>query len=195
FRPYLDELKAAGLNDTRIFSGAYSEPWGEPSNTLNPPEGRLLAPWARSATPGYADGGKKFDLVKWDDAYFERHREFIGEAGKRDVVVELTLSCSWYDDKQWHLSPLCARNNVNGVDDRDSKRVNSLQSGDVLKYQEAMVRKVVAEVNDLDNVFFEICNEPGAEGDWMDHMAEIIWEAEGKLPNRHLMASYGHSVP
>ena len=111
------------------------------------------------------------------------------------MVVELTLFCNWYDDNQWHLSPLYARNNVNGVGDRDSKQVNSLRSGDVLKHQEAMVRKVVAEVNDLDNVFFEVCNEPGAEGDWMDRMAEVIWEAEGKLPNRHLIANNGHPVP
>ena len=82
FRPYLDELKAAGLNYTRVFSGVYSEPWGEPFNTLNPPRGRLLAPWARSATPGYADGGNKFDLEKWDDAYFQRLRDFIAEAGQ-----------------------------------------------------------------------------------------------------------------
>jgi hypothetical protein len=195
FRPYLDELKAAGLNYTRAFSGVYSEPWGEPFNTLNPPGGRLLAPWARGATPGYADGGNKFDLDKWDDAYFKRLREFIAEAGKRGVVVELTLFCNWYDDNQWHLSPLYVRNNVNGVGDRDSKQVNSLQSGDLLKHQEAMVRKVVAEVNDLENVFFEVCNEPGAEGDWMDRMAEVIWEAEGKLPNRHLIANNGHPVP
>ena len=95
FRPYLDELKAAGLNYTRIFSGVYSEPWGEPFNTLNPPRGRLLTPWARSATPGYADGGNKFDLEKWDDSYFQRLREFIGEAGtarrgrRADALLQL----------------------------------------------------------------------------------------------------------
>jgi hypothetical protein len=195
FRPYLDELKAAGLNYTRIFSGVYSEGWGGPFNTLNPPGGRLLAPWARGATPGYADGGNRFDLETWDDAYFRRLREFIVEAGRRGVVVELTLFCNWYDDNQWRLSPLYARNNAGGVGDRDSKQVNSLRGGDVLRHQEAMVRKVVAEVNDLDNVFFEVCNEPGAEGDWMDRMAGIIWEAEGKLPNRHLIANNGHPVP
>jgi hypothetical protein len=195
FRSYLDELKAAGLNYTRIFSGVYSEGWGEPFNTLNPPRGRLLAPWARSAVPGYTDGGNRFDLEKWDDSYFQRLREFIGEAAKRDVVVELTLFCNWYDDNQWHLSPLFARNNINGVGDRESKQVNSLRSGDVLQRQEAMVRKIVAEVNNLENVFFEVCNEPGADGDWMDHMAEIIWETEGKLPNRHLIANNGHPIP
>lgn len=195
YRPYLDELKAAGLNYTRAFTGVYCEPWGEPFNTLNPPRGRLLTPWARSRTPGYADGGSKFDLEAWDDEYFRRLRDFSAEAGRRGVVVELTLFCNWYDDNQWHLSPLFAPNNVNGVGDRDHKKVNSLQNGDVLKYQEAVVRKVVAEVNDLDNLFFEICNEPGAEGDWMDRMAEVIWEAEGKLPHRHLIANNGHPVP
>jgi hypothetical protein len=195
FRPYLDELREAGLNYTRIFSGVYSEPWGEPFNTLNPPSGRLLTPWARSVTRGYADGGNKFDLEKWDDAYFKRLRDFITEAGRHGVVVELTLFCNWYDDNQWHLSPLYARNNVNGVGERNSQQVNSLRSGDVLNHQEATVRKIVAEVNDLDNVFFEVCNEPGADGDWMNRMAEIIWEAEGRLPNRHLIASNGHPVP
>ena len=29
----------------------------------------------------------------------------------------------------------------------------------------------------------------------MDRMAEDIWEAEGKLPNRHLIANNGHPVP
>lgn len=195
FRPYLDELKAAGLNYTRIFSGVYSEPWGEPFNTLNPPPGRLLTSWARSETPGYADGGNKFDLEKWDESYFKRLRDFILEAGRRGVIVELTLFCNWYDDNQWHLSPLYTRNNVNGIGDRDHKQVNTLQAGDLLKYQESMVRKVVAVVNDLDNVFFEVCNEPGAEGDWMDRMASVIWEGEGMLPNRHLIANNGHAVP
>jgi hypothetical protein len=195
FRAYLDELNASGLNYTRIFSGVYSEPWGEPFNTLNPPTGRLLSPWARSQSPGYADGGNKFDLEKWDDSYFKRLRDFVGEAGRRGVVVELTLFCNWYDENQWHLSPLYVRNNVNGVGNRDSKQVNALQNGDVLEHQEDMVRKLVSELNDLDNIFFEICNEPGAAGDWMDHMARLIWETEGKLPARHLIANNFHAVP
>ena len=189
FQSYLDELRAAGLNYTRIFSGVYSEPWGEPFNTLNPPKGRFLSPWARSETPGYADGGNKFDLSRWDDSYFKRLRDFIAGAGERGVVVEITLFCNWYDDSQWHLSPLYAKNNVNGVGDMDSKKINTKQNGDVLKYQEAMLRKIVAEVNDRDNLFFEVCNEPGATADWLDHMAELIWEAESKLPSRHLIAN------
>ena len=194
-RRYLDEIKAAGLNYTRIFTGAMSEHWGEPFNTLNPPRGRLLAPWARSDKPGYADGGSKFDLDRWDDAYFKRLREFVDAAGERGVVVEVTLFTNWYAKEQWGLSPLNARNNVNGVGGIGFERVNTLKNGEVLGRQEAMVRKIVTELNDRDNVFFEVCNEPGADGDWMDRIAEVIWQAEGKLPNRHLIASNEHPVP
>ncbi len=195
YRRYLDELKGKGLNYTRLFSGVYCEPWGEPFNTLNPPQGRYLTPWARSDTPGYADGGNKFDLSRWDDVYFSRLRDFLQEARQRGVITELTLFCNWYDDGQWRLSPLHINNNTNNVGRLDFKVVNTLRSGDVLKHQEAMVRKIVSEVNGFDNLFFEICNEPGADGGWMDHMAQLVYEAESSLPKRHLIANNEHATP
>jgi hypothetical protein len=191
---YLDDLRDAGLNYTRIFSGVYCEPWGEPFNTLNPPRRRYVAPWARSAVPGYADGGNKFDLSQWDSACFRRLRDFLMEAGNRGVVVEITLFCNWYGDEMWRLSPLHRSNNINGVGNVTHGEVNTLHSGNVLARQEAMLRKIVSEVNDVDNLFFEICNEPGAAGDWMEHMANLIWETEGNMPNRHLIANNGHPV-
>ena len=195
YRRYLDELRARGLNYTRLFSGVYCEPWGEPFNTLNPPKDRPITPWARSATPGYADGGNKFDLGRWDEAYFSRLCDFLREAAKRGIIAEITLFCNWYDDKQWRLSPLLINNNVNNVGSLDFQVVNTLRNGEVLKHQEAMVRQIVTQINEFDNLFFEICNEPGAEGDWMDHMARLVYEVESSLPNRHLIANNGHATP
>src|SRR6185369_4485739 len=83
---YLDALKQDGLNLTRTFTGAYVEPVGAfkiDRNTLGPAPGRFICPWARSATSGYANGGNKFDLTKWDDAYFKRLKDFCTQAGKR----------------------------------------------------------------------------------------------------------------
>ena len=172
-----------------------AENWGEPFNTLNPPKGRLLAPWARSDKPGYADGGNKFDLDRWDDAYLKRLREFVTLAGERGVIVEVTLFTNYYGGDIWGFSPFHGKNNVNGVKEIDFKLANTLKNGDLLARQEAMVRKVVTELNGFDNVFFEVCNEPGAEGAWMDRIAEVVWETEGKLSNRHLIASNEHAVP
>src|SRR3954471_21655482 len=91
---YLDELHAHELNLTRTFTGVYCEDvrsFGITRNTLAPATGKLICPWARSATPGYAGGGNKFDLTKWDDAYFQRLKTFLAQAGKRGIVVELVL--------------------------------------------------------------------------------------------------------
>src|SRR6058998_1349154 len=67
FVEYLAALKGDRLNLTRTFSGAYVEPVGTfniASNTLAPLTGRFICPWARSTTPGYPNGGNKFDLSK-----------------------------------------------------------------------------------------------------------------------------------
>src|SRR5262245_53236209 len=109
YKKYLDTLARDGLNNTRTFTGAYVEPPGAfmiEKNTLAPAPGRLLCPWARSGTPGYAGGGNRFDLARWDARYFARLREFVAHAGKRGVVVELNLFTPMYEDPQWNYSPM-----------------------------------------------------------------------------------------
>src|SRR5205823_3324827 len=115
---YLQTLQADGLNLTRTFPGAYVEPQGAfniAHNTLAPAAGRFICPWARSDTPGYPNGGNKFDLTKWDEAYFRRLRDFLTHAQARGIIVEMNLFCPFYEEAQWHLSPQNAVNNVNNV--------------------------------------------------------------------------------
>ncbi|MCL5742636.1 MAG: cellulase family glycosylhydrolase, partial [Acidobacteria bacterium] len=177
FRKYLDTLAQDGLNLTRTFSGAYCEPpsaFNIARNTLAPEPGRLLCPWARSDQPGYANGGNKFDLNRWDDAYFQRLREFVGYAAKRGVVVELNLFCPMYEDTMWRLSPMNAANNVNGVGAIARTNVYTLdQNGGLLAVQETLVRKLVTELKAFDNLYYEICNEPyfgGVTMAWQHHI-------------------------
>ena len=195
YRRYLDTLGGDGLNYTRVFTGAYVEPDGAfniTRNTLAPRSGRFIAPWARSDQPGYANGGNKFDLARWDDAYFRRLREFISYAASRSVVVELTLFCPMYEDSQWQLSPMNAANNVNGLGAVARTDVYSLdRHGGLLDVQVALTRKIVAELNGFDNLFFEICNEPyfgGVTLPWQHHIADVIVETERGLPVKHLIA-------
>src|SRR5689334_11164751 len=77
---YLDTLHANGLNLTRTWSGSYREianTFGITDNTLAPRPNRYVCPWARSGTSGYSDGGNKFDLTRWDAAYFQRLKDFM----------------------------------------------------------------------------------------------------------------------
>jgi hypothetical protein len=163
FKPYLDELRSRKFNYTRIFSGSYCEDprsFNIRNNTLAPAPGRFLSPWARSEKPGYANGGNKFDLSKWDAQYFQRLKQFLTEAGRRGIVVELSLFCPFYDDSMWNLSPLNARNNVNGVGTCGREEVYALKHPDLTGAQDALTRKLAEELSGFDNLFFEICNEP-----------------------------------
>lgn len=194
YRKYLATLAADGLNLTRTFSGTYLEPEGAfniTANTLAPKGERFLCPWARSSEPGSVTGGNKFDLTRWDPAYFERLRDFVREAGRQGVVVEFTLFCPMYEDKQWKLSPMNAANNVNGLGNIGRNDVHTLdRNGGLLAIQEALVRKLVAELRDADNLCYEICNEPyfgGVTMEWQHHMAEIIVDAERDFPHKHLI--------
>lgn len=203
YRKYLDTLAADGMNYTRVFSGAYVEPEGAfkiARNTLAPRPGRFLAPWARSSQPapsgvegpGHPDGGNKFDLSRWDDAYFARLKEFVAHAATRNVVVELTLFCPMYEEVQWSLSPMNAANNVNGAGKVGRNEVYTLDKDPaLLAVQETLTRKLVTELNSFPNVFFEIANEPyfgGITMAWQHRIADVIVATERALPAKHLIA-------
>ena len=167
YHRYLAMLESDGLNYTRLFGGSYVEvpakSFGILHNDLAPEPGRFRAPWARSETPGYAGGGNKFDLEKWDAEFFTRYRNFLTEAAKRGIVVEVTLFSAHYAEAQWQMSALNSANNINSTDAIDWKKLNTLENGNILAYQEKYARKLVREANSFDNVIFEIQNEPWSD--------------------------------
>ena len=166
FLRYLDALASDGMNYTRLFSGVYFEPqgaFGIEKNTLAPAAGKALVPWARTTEAGNLGGGAKFDLNRWDAAYFNRLRTFMEEAAKRGIVVELTLFSSVYTDTNWKIHPLNPANHVGGQVVTDRLKVNTLDNGALLSVQESVVRKIVRELAEFDNVVFEIQNEPWSD--------------------------------
>lgn len=196
---YLNELQARGFNLTRAFSGAYREiagSFGIKENTLAPKAGRFVCPWARSSTPGASDGGNKFDLTRWDSAYFARLKDFIAEAGKRGVIVELVFFCTMYGDELWQASPMNARNNINDIGNVGTYEVYAIKEKALQEAQEAMVQKVVIELNGAPNLYYEICNEPYERGgltrEWTHAIAGRIVATESKLPRKHLIAEGIH---
>ncbi len=193
-KPYLDTLKRDGLNLTRLFSGVYCEDpkaFNIRENTMAPAPNRYIAPWARSNTLGYANGGAKFDLNRWDDAYFQRLKSFCRDADRRGIVVEVVLFCPFYQDSMWNLSPMNARNNVNGVGTIPRTEVYTLGHPEMVAVHDAVTTKIVTELRDLPNVYYEICNEPyfgGVTLEWQRHIAETITRTESGLPRKHLIA-------
>ncbi len=166
---YLNTLQNDGMNYTRMFTGTYFEKegsFGIEKNTLAPAAGTALVPWKRSNVPGAVCGGNKFDMDQWDNNYFTRLKSFVSEAGKRGIIVEVTLFSSIYD--YWSIQPWNPVNNINLKEGLAKENVQTLNNGPALKYQENVVRKIVRELNEFDNVIYEIQNEP-----WSDHTVSI----------------------
>jgi hypothetical protein len=196
YKRYLATLAADRLNLTRTFIAAYREgpqSFGISDNTLAPAHHRFIAPWPRTDVPGALDGLGKFDLARWNDDYFSRLKDFLREAGTRGIVVELTMFCPFYRDEMWNLSPLNAGNNVNGIGNYKREEVFTLKDPAMQRVQDALVKKIVAELREFDNVMYEISNEPYAynmiSADWERHIAGVIAEAEAGFSarERHLI--------
>ena len=219
YETYLKTLAADGMNYTRVFTGTYFEIPGESfsiqNNTLAPLEGRTITPWQQ-----ISDGSEseKYDLSVWNTEYFSRLSDFITLAQSLDIMVEVTLFTSIYRDEHWDISPQNPDNNVNISHAIDRKEAQTLNNGELLGYQEALVRKLVQELNDFDNVFFEIQNEPWADRpvavyniinsedlkpgdwtfksdfadqasiDWHDRLIDVIVQEEARLEKKHLIA-------
>lgn len=204
-RTYLDTLRADGLNATRLFSGVYRERYdstGLPPNVLAPLPGQFLAPWGRSNVPGYAAnvpgyaGGNKFDLTRWDPEYFHRLKHFVAYAERRGVAVEYTFSARIRDDL-WAISPLNGANNINGVGNIGAGQLHALDNDGLLAFQDALARKVATELNQFDNVYYEVINEPfgigtpvppSAYAPWQQHLTQTLKDTEAHLPRQHMIA-------
>lgn len=192
---YLDTLQREGMNHTRLFAGPYCEAatsFNITRNTLAPAPGRFACAWARSDQPGYANGGNKFDLTRWDDSFFARLKDFMSQASRRGVIVEVNLFCPFYGDEQWALSPLNVKNNINGLGQVERADVYTIDKhAGLLAVQEQMVRKVVTELHSFDNLYYEIMNEPyccKVPLDWERHIAAVIADTEAAFAHRHLIS-------
>jgi len=199
---YLATLSRDKLNHTRVWvGGVYFEPQGSfniARNTLAPAPGRFISPYARSSEPGFAGGGNKFDLSRWDPAYFKRLHAFMRQASRRGVVVEMNLFCPMYEEKQWLLSPYHPSNNVNRVGPIDRNGLFTLdRHGGLLLAQEILVQKIVRELADYDNLYYEVMNEPYAKNvpmDWQEHIADRIVQTESSFADSYSLERRRHLI-
>ena len=212
---FLDYLAASGMNLTRIYPGGMFEPPDKyvAGNPLGPLPGRHVLPWMRSTEVGahatLAEPGKasrKFDLDRWNPDYFARLRAFVDWARKKGVAVEVAFFNGMYADC-WPLMPFYHANNIQGVGRYEPEECGlfttcSPRNQDVLRYQRAYVTKITTELNEYDNVIFDLCDEPSLQGrpdgsivtlpdrdvtPWLHALEEAFFEAEAALPKKHVL--------
>jgi hypothetical protein len=195
YKKYLATLGSLNLTLTQTWTGAYVEPDADvgPFNTLDPVPASYIAPWARSNTPGNKKGGNKFDLTKFNSTFFDRLKDFVQEAAKYDIVVEIGLFGGYEQTHEsiWEYTPFCPGNNVNvppGSVNRTT--VFSTQAPKVLlEAQMSTVVEIVNAVKAFDNVYFQLVSVgtskmPGATPEW----GKLIQGAMQKNGLAHMIA-------
>jgi Family of unknown function (DUF6298) len=126
-------------------------------------------PWPRTGSGTAKDGQAKFDLSKFDPAYFERLRSRIVAAGNEGIYVAVMF----FEGFCLHVSP--APDKVEGHPFHAGNNVNDIGITSITDYQvlplnpriqalqEAYIRKVVDTVHDLSNVLYEVANESSGD--------------------------------
>jgi hypothetical protein len=194
YEAFLDMLQSHHHNFMRLWQWGHPEmaPWTEEKVYFSP------LPFARTG-PGIAqDGHPKFNLDQWNEAYFERLRARVIEAGARGIYVSVMFFEGWClkwaypGSDPWLSHPYNLNNNINGVNgdpNGDGKAdIFSLETPEVLTYQRKFIRKVVDTLNDLDHVLFEILNEiPNEERalQWHYQMIDYVHVYEKSKPKQH----------
>jgi hypothetical protein len=210
---FLDYLTRHKLNYIRLWR-VESTTGGEKPAFLTTP-----MPYRRTG-PGVAlDGRPRWDLEKFDPAYFDRLRKRCVEAGRRGIYVCIMLferHSSFNQRKSggaaypWKAHPFHPANNVNGLapdidGDGCPRELHHLPRKGLapgkrrlaemtLRVQKAYVRKVIDTVNDLDNVIFEVCNEalPDEKTDaWQRHLVDFVKACEADKPKQHVVGFTG----
>lgn len=195
FDQHLEWLVAHGFNFTR---GWVREQGVDEEHNFNPNNSSSL-PYLRTG-PGLAlDGLPRYDLTKYNEAFFQRLRSRIMAAGKRGIYISVMFFQSFSIDSHggpgdpWRTHPYHKANNVNGVDgDPDNtgggRQIHTLRMPNVTRLQEAYVRKVIDSVNDLDNIIYEIGNEHYEEScAWQYHLVNYIKSIVQEKTNVHLV--------
>jgi hypothetical protein len=196
FKEYLDFLEAHHHNCVRL--------WMWDSSAIFDTKGKVWyrrspLPYLRTGPGNALDGKAKFDLEKFDPAYFERVRERTLAARDRGMYVIVMLFNGFSLIKKpphedpWPGHCFNAANNVNGIDGDPNHKGNGLHTRTlsdpaITALQEAYVRKVIDTVNDLDNVLYEITNEDdGSPADtaWQYHMIDFVRKCEAGKPKQH----------
>jgi hypothetical protein len=176
---------------------------GEPPYFFSP------HPFQRTGPDNAQDGKLKFDLTRLNQAYFDRMRERVIQAGDKGIYVSIMLFNGWspyYPKGQysasnpWNGHPFNLSNNINGIDgdpnkDGSGDEIHELTVPEITALQEAYVRKVIDTVNDLDNVLYEISNESigsSASIAWQNHFIDFIHTYEAGKAKQHPV---GFTVP
>jgi len=191
FTAYLKMLVTHNHNFTLLwqtelpaFRGLPTKPSASPDFFVTP------QPWQRTGPGPASDGKLKFDLTKFNQAYFDRLLDRVQQLNAAGIYAGVYLFSG-----EWLLRfrfagdgyPFTGSNNVNGIDDGGgTASVTMTAPNSMTAFQDAYVKKVVDTLNDQPNVLWIVSQEapPGSEW-WNSHLISLTRSYEAGKPLQH----------
>ena len=194
---FLDWLAELGVNFTQFWAIHFSARKGMPEppecnwQSLAPPH----MPFLRTGPGQDFYGLLRYNLARYDPAFFERAHQFVRGARERGIYVEITLfdrcgleptwPARWWcpcGDVRWAANPWNPRNSVNrtGLPTEATEKGGipafyDLKNERLLHLQQAYVDKMLREFGDYGHVLFNVCNEyRGGHSDWPEHWVNYL---------------------
>ena len=195
FRQFLDFMSEQGHNFTRLWYWEQSK--GVSETTI---DYRAQPHVYKRTGPGNAlDGKPKFNLDSLDELWFRRIHSRADSARLRGFYVSMMLFDGWSVSSRgdvgnpWGGHPMNASNNVNGINgdtngDGNGEEAHSLSIPAIRNLHIRYVKRMIDELNDVDNIIWEISNESSYSGSlaWQRAMIDTIRNYEMReKPKQH----------
>jgi hypothetical protein len=191
FTAYTNFLKAHGHNFTLLWQTEMPKFCNLPTTEGTPPDftnGPL--PWQRTGPGNASDGGPKFDLTKYDAAFFDRLRDRVTQLKNAGIWVGIYLfTGEWISTFRCASDgyPLTGSNNINAIDAGGGHdAMNMTQPNAITDIQDALANKMIDTVNDLTNVLWIVSEEASPDTMWWQaHMIAHVRAYEATKPYQH----------
>ena len=198
FNAYVNFLLAHGHNFTLLWYVELPKFCNLPTTASSPPQFTVSPhPWQRTGPGTATDGAPKFDLTKYDQAYFDRLRsrvQALHDAGIYVGVYTFTGEFVYVYRCSNDGYPFTGANNINGIDDGGGDHSFTMSSPNAITaIQDAYVERVIDTLNDLPNVLWIVSEEasPGSLW-WNAHQISHIRTYESGKPFQHPI---GYAIP
>ena len=191
FAAYVKMLVAHHHNFTLLWQTELPAFHGLPTRATASPDFFVTPqPWQRTGPGTASDGKPRFDLTKFNQAYFDRLRDRVLQLNAAGIYAGVYLFSG-----EWLLRfrfagdgyPFTGSNNVNRIDDGGgTASVTMTATNAITAFQDAYVEKVIDTLNDQPNVLWIVSQEAPRGSEWWNrHLINLTRSYEAGKPMQH----------
>jgi hypothetical protein len=191
FTAFVDMLVSHQHNFTLLWTTELPKVHALPSTASSPPDFTVEPfPWQRTGPGKASDGRLKFDLRRFNPAFFKRLRDRVRQLQAAGIYAGVYLFTGEFVNKFRSPTdgyPFTGSNNINGIDDAGgTSSVTMTAPNAITAFQDAYVKKAIDMLNDLPNVLWIVSEEAPADSLWWNnHLIALMHSYEATKALQH----------